>query len=58
MFEIPSLIIMTIAATRMHRSLVNFASDSSEYDPLFTPFFSFLILSAADVGLGCMIVHK
>jgi len=30
MFEVPSVIIMTIAVTRMHRSLVNFASGQSE----------------------------
>ncbi|KAH9985091.1 hypothetical protein BJV77DRAFT_1071623 [Russula vinacea] len=30
MFETPAVIIMTIAATRMHRSLVNFASVSSD----------------------------
>jgi len=30
LFEVPSLIVMTIAATRMHRSLVDFASGSTE----------------------------
>ncbi|KAF8492838.1 hypothetical protein F5888DRAFT_880283 [Russula emetica] len=30
MFQIPSMTIMTIAATRMHRSLANFASESTE----------------------------
>jgi hypothetical protein len=30
MFETPGLIIMTIAATRMHRSLIDFASGSSD----------------------------
>ena len=36
MFEAPSVIIMTIAVTRMHRSLVNFTSGQSEYETLFT----------------------
>jgi len=30
LFEVPSLVVMTIAATRMHRSLVDFASGSTE----------------------------
>jgi hypothetical protein len=35
LFEVPSLVVMTIAATRMHRSLVDFASGSTEvYDIL------------------------
>jgi hypothetical protein len=53
MFEIPGVIILIITSTRMHRSLVDFASGSSdvyEYDTLhFPPFFP---LSEADVGLG------
>jgi hypothetical protein len=41
-FEDPSLIVMIIAATRMHRSLVDFASGSTEmYDTLH--FFSFFL---------------
>jgi len=40
MFEAPGVIIMTIAATRMHRSLVSFAPDV--YDP---PLPSFFLLS-------------
>ena len=54
MFETPTLITITIAATRMHRSLIDFASKTSEvYDsPLH---FSFLfLLSVADVVLGYM----
>jgi hypothetical protein len=36
MFETPGVIIMTIAATQMHRSLVNFACGSSDvYDTLY-----------------------
>lgn len=35
MFEVPSVIIMTIAVTRMHRALVNFASGQSEYEAVF-----------------------
>jgi hypothetical protein len=55
MFETPAVIIMTIAATRMHRSLVNFASVSSDvYDALH--FLSFYPLRAADVVLGHMII--
>ncbi|KAI0281958.1 hypothetical protein BGY98DRAFT_931789 [Russula aff. rugulosa BPL654] len=38
MFEAPGVIIMTIAATRMHRSLVNFAS-SDVYDSSLLSFF-------------------
>jgi hypothetical protein len=53
------LIILIIAATRMHRSLVNFASGSTEYDSLFTSFLFFSLLSATDVVLvGYMGVHK
>jgi hypothetical protein len=41
MFETPGLIIMTIAATRMHRSLIDFASGSSDmYDSLHFLFFA------------------
>ena len=38
MFEAPSVIIMTIAVSRMHRALVDFASGpgQSEYETLFT----------------------
>ena len=40
MFQIPSLIIMSIAATRMHRSLVDYVSGlTSVYDGSFFPFF-------------------
>jgi hypothetical protein len=54
MFETPTLITMTIAATRMHRSLVDFASKTSDvYDsPLHLSFF--FLLSVADVVLGYM----
>jgi hypothetical protein len=54
MFETPTLITMTIAATRMHRSLIDFASKTSEvYDSPLR--FSFLfLLSVADVVLGYM----
>ena len=42
----PSLIVMTIAATRMHRSLIDFACGFAEvYDILY--FLSFFMLSAA-----------
>lgn len=47
-FETPGVIIMTIAATRMQRSLVNFAS-SDVYDRLLPSFF---LLSTAYVILG------
>ena len=40
MFETPTLITMTIAATRMHRSLIDFASKTSEvYDSPLHSFF-------------------
>lgn len=53
MFETPGVIVMTIAATQMHRSLVNFASGSPDvYDTLHL--LSIYPLSAADVVLGSM----
>jgi len=49
----PSQIMITIAATRMHHSMVSFASGSSTvYDTL--QFLSSFPLSAADVILGHM----
>ena len=50
MFDAPAVIIMTISATRMHRSLVDFASrppDMYESLRLFS-----CMLSAANIGLG------
>jgi hypothetical protein len=54
MFETPGIIIMTIAATRMHRSLVTFAS-SNVYDSSLPSFF---LLTTACIVLGCMRVPK
>jgi hypothetical protein len=32
MFQIPSIVTMSIAATRIHRSLVNYPTESEVYD--------------------------
>ena len=47
MFETPSQIIMLIAATRMHRSLVNFASGSSSNKYVTLHFLRLFSLSVA-----------
>jgi hypothetical protein len=49
MFQTPALVVMTIGATRMHRSLVDFAN--SEYYASYFLFFSF-ILTAADITVA------
>jgi hypothetical protein len=50
MVNAPAVIIMTISATRMHRSLVDFASRPLDvYETLYL--FS-CVLSAANFGLG------
>ena len=51
MFETPGVIIMTIAATRMHRSLVNFAS-LDVYGP------SLLCFSPAQCSLCHFRIHE
>lgn len=58
MFEIPSVITMVIATTRMHRSLVTFAFRPSDlYDTLFACFLS-ILLSVTNFALGRMSVLK
>jgi len=57
LFEVPSQMVIIIAATRMHRSLLDFTSGPSDvYDHL--SFLSFFPLSAADDILGSMRLPK
>jgi hypothetical protein len=49
MFQIPALIVLTISATRMHRSLTNF-SHSGYYTYCFLR--SVLMLSTTDVSVS------
>lgn len=40
MFQLPEAIMMTIAATRMHRSMVDFVSGSTKMYVVLAPVFS------------------
>jgi hypothetical protein len=49
LFQMPAVIMMVISATRIHRSLVDFAGGATNVYDLITPYL--FSLTAVDIGL-------